>query len=76
MLFRSIVDGDELRISISNAGVDFCSSDCRLIQCPICSSVLLAIAKATGELLAVEELRAGEKIEIKARKLGGIEKWM
>jgi hypothetical protein len=71
-----IADGDELRISISNAGVDFCSSECRLIQCPICSSVLLAVAKATGELLAVKDLRTGEKIEIRARKLGGIEKWM
>jgi hypothetical protein len=71
-----IAEGGELKIEISDVSVDFCSGECRIIQCPICSSVLLAVAKAAGELIAVEELRTGEKIEIRARKLGGIEKWM
>lgn len=70
-----IADGNEMKISISDAK-DFCSGECRLVQCPICSSVLLAVAKATGELLSVEDFRVGEKIEIRVRKLGGIEKWM
>jgi len=71
-----IAEGEELKIEISEVSVDFCSGDCRLIQCPICSSVLLGIAKASGELIAVEDLRVGEKIEIRARKLGGIKEWM
>ena len=71
-----IADNEELKIAVKDVGVDFCSSDCRLIQCPICSSILLAVAKATGELISVEELRTGEKIEIRARRLGGIKEWM
>jgi len=71
-----IFEDDGLRIAIDGVSFGFCSDECRLIQCPICSSVLLAATKAIGELIAVEEIRIGEGIEIRAKKLGGIEKWM
>jgi len=71
-----IEENGDLKITISGAKVDFCSDDCKLIQCPICSSVLSATAKAIGELIAVDDFRVGDKIEIRVKKLGGIERWM
>lgn len=50
---------------------------CEKMPCPICSSVLLALAKATGELIHVEKVEEKDYgIEISARKLGGVEEWM
>jgi len=43
---------------------------------PLSSSILSALAKATGELLRVRKYKSGERIEIKAEKMGRPEKWM
>lgn len=51
--------------------------NCERIPCPICSSVLLSLARATGELIQAETFeRKDYGIEIRARKLGGVERWM
>jgi len=57
-----IAEGEGLKIEISDVSVDFCDGECRLIQCPICSSVLLAVAKATGELIAVFPTQASKYV--------------
>ncbi|WP_258083296.1 hypothetical protein [Thermococcus thermotolerans] len=50
---------------------------CEKMPCPVCSSVLLALARATGELIHVEKVEEKDYgIEISARKLGGVEEWM
>ncbi|WP_456421211.1 hypothetical protein [Thermococcus sp.] len=55
-----------------------CKPDnCEKVPCPVCSSVLLALSKATDQILeikAVEETEHG--IKTIARKLGGVEEWM
>ncbi|ASJ11568.1 hypothetical protein [Thermococcus thioreducens] len=55
-----------------------CSPEiCEKIACPVCSSILLALARATGEVLytrRVEEKDYG--IEIEVERLGGVEEWM
>ena len=54
-----------------------CSPTCKQIACPICSSILLSIAKALQELIFVEDFRfENGVVEISARKIGGIKKWM
>jgi len=50
---------------------------CKRIACPICSSILLGLAKATGELIHVENIEKKDYgIELKAKKLGGVRNWM
>ncbi|WP_225807152.1 hypothetical protein [Thermococcus bergensis] len=50
---------------------------CNQTACPVCSSVLLALAKGTGEVLESENFTITEYgIEIKAKKLGGVREWM
>lgn len=50
---------------------------CEKVACPICSSILLGLAKATGELILVEGVEKRDYgIEIKTRKLGGVREWM
>ncbi|WP_457754630.1 hypothetical protein [Thermococcus sp.] len=50
---------------------------CEKVACPICSSVLLGLAKAANQLIYVESFEKKDYgIEIKAKKLGGIRKWM
>ncbi|NJE54582.1 hypothetical protein [Thermococcus sp. 21S9] len=51
--------------------------NCEKTPCPICASVLLALAKGTNQVLAVESVEEKDYgIEVTARKLGGVEKWM
>ncbi|MEM4615921.1 MAG: hypothetical protein QXY19_02830 [Archaeoglobaceae archaeon] len=71
----NLYEEEILRIFIDGVAVDFCSGDCRFVACPICSSLLMAIAEESEELLMVEEFKVGERIEILARKIGGVEKW-
>jgi len=53
--------------------IDYCDQ----IACPICSSILLSLAKATNEVIMSEKFSSGKHgIEIKAKKLGGIREWM
>jgi len=53
------------------------SENCEKIPCPICASVLLALAKGTNQVLAVESVEEKDYgIEVTVRKLGGVEKWM
>ncbi|MBO8175029.1 MAG: hypothetical protein H0Z18_07205 [Thermococcus sp.] len=49
---------------------------CEKVGCPICSSVLLGLAKATNQLIYVESFEKKDYgIEIKAKKLGGVREW-
>ncbi len=51
--------------------------DCEQVACPVCSSILLALAKSTGQLIESESFeRKDYGIEIQARKLGGVKEWM
>jgi len=68
------------RIVVEPTNLEICRSsieDCNQTACPVCSSVLLALAKATGQVVESEEFNMTERgIEIKARKLGGVREWM
>lgn len=59
-----------------DTSVNFCNEDCKLVACPICSSLLMAIAVESRELIAVEKFKVGERIEIFARKIGRVEEWI
>jgi len=51
--------------------------NCEKVPCPVCASVLLALAKGTGQVLAVESVEEKDYgIEATVRKLGGVEEWM
>ncbi|MBO8183029.1 MAG: hypothetical protein H0Z28_09595 [Archaeoglobus sp.] len=78
-LVKSVeVEENEGALKIRLHGVrQSCSFVCKQIACPICSSVLLSIAKALQELVLVEDLQYKNGIvEISARKIGGIKRWM
>ncbi|AGK61045.1 hypothetical protein Asulf_01044 [Archaeoglobus sulfaticallidus PM70-1] len=79
-LARSITieeDNERIKVYLEGVVLDTCSKDCEQIACPICSSILLAIAKSLQELIQVEKLEVKERyIEISARKIGGIDRWM
>lgn len=52
-------------------------SNCEKIPCPVCASVLLALAKGTGQILNVESLERKERdVEVVLKRLGGAEEWM
>jgi len=73
------VEESEERIKVYVDGVrtNTCSKTCEQIACPICSSILLSIAKSLQELILVEEFKFEEEfIEISARRIGGIDRWM
>lgn len=68
--------GEKIKVYVGGVRMD-CSITCEQIACPVCSSVLLSIAKSLQELIAVEEFKVDEGfIEISARKIGGIDRWM
>ena len=68
---------DTIKIYIEGVKVDTCSEMCERIACPICNSILLAIAESFQELVMVERIQPnGSFIEITARKIGGVQKWM
>ena len=51
--------------------------NCERFPCPVCASILRGIAKASGEVIAVESFSRGKAgVEIKARKMGRVEEWM
>ncbi|WP_297502983.1 hypothetical protein [Thermococcus sp.] len=69
-------EGSEIRVIVSP---DFeCPPiNCERFPCPICASILRGIAKASGEVIAVESLDPGKAgVEIKARRMGRVEEWM
>ncbi|WP_048150648.1 hypothetical protein [Palaeococcus ferrophilus] len=58
-------------------GVRCSPEGCSRVPCPVCSSVLLALAKATGQLIEVEGVEKKDYgIEIRGKKLGGVREWM
>ncbi len=66
---RIYIDGVKMR--------EVCSEECEQIACPICSSAMLSLAKAFQELIMVEKFSFDDRfVEISARKIGGIERWM
>jgi hypothetical protein len=66
-----------IKVYVDGVRLDICSKTCEQIACPICSSILLSLAKSVQELIVVEEFKIGEGfVEISARKIGGIENWM
>ncbi|WP_048058307.1 hypothetical protein [Pyrococcus yayanosii] len=72
-----IEEGEEtIKIIIQPQQCHF-SEACTKVACPICSSILLGLTKATGNVITVGAIEKKDYgIEIMARKLGGIEKWM
>ncbi|HIH72428.1 MAG: Uncharacterized protein XD43_0726 [Thermococcales archaeon 44_46] len=70
----------EFRIIVKPTNMEICRASiesCNQTACPVCSSVLLALAKGTGEVLESENFTITEYgIEIKAKKLGGVREWM
>ncbi|MDK2795570.1 MAG: hypothetical protein PWQ58_769 [Archaeoglobaceae archaeon] len=78
-LARSVTaeeDGNFLKIKVEGMKVKDCSRECEIFACPICASILLSVAKGSGELLAVRRFDVGERIEIVAEKIGGVDRWM
>lgn len=67
----------KIKVYIEGVKINNCSKICEQIACPICSSILLSIAKALQELIIVEEFKFDKRfIEISARRIGGVDKWM
>ncbi|WP_324735261.1 hypothetical protein VFC49_08915 [Thermococcus sp. SY098] len=73
-------ENNRFRIIVSPINKDICRMNidyCDQVACPICSSILLGLAKASNEVIMSEEFSFGKHgIEIKAKKLGGIREWM
>lgn len=66
-----------IMVYVDGVKIDICSKTCEQIACPVCSSILLSIAKSLQELVLVEEFKIKDEfVEISARRIGGIEKWM
>lgn len=69
--------GDKIRVYVESVRINACSKTCEQIACPICSSILLSIAKSLQELILVEKFKVENGfIEISAKRIGGIDKWM
>ncbi|WP_157868125.1 hypothetical protein [Pyrococcus abyssi] len=72
--------GDSFEVYVEPKNIEFCKrnvKDCRQVACPICASILLALAKGSGELIESESFEiVNKRVRIKAKKLGGAEKWM
>jgi hypothetical protein len=70
-------DGNRIKVYLESVKVETCSASCEQIACPVCSSILLSIAKSLQELILVENFKFEDGfIEISARKIGGINRWM
>ena len=70
-------EGKGVRVYVDGVKINLCSKICEQIACPICSSILLSIAKSLQELIMVEEFRIKEgSIEIHAKRIGGVDRWM
>ena len=71
--------GAEIKVLVGGMKTEICSQTCEQVACPICSSVILSIAKCIQELVVVERFKIEiehELVEITVRKIGGIDKWM
>ncbi len=70
---------EQIRVLVEGVKTKICSKTCEQVACPICSSVLLSIAKSIQELIVVEgfkiEIEHGY-VEITVRRIGGVDKWM
>ncbi|USH00469.1 hypothetical protein K1720_03125 [Thermococcus argininiproducens] len=68
------------KVVVKPTNMEICRAsveDCNQVACPVCSSVLLALAKGTGEVVESEDFAIKDYgIEIKAKKLGGVREWM
>ncbi len=69
--------GDRINVYVDNVRINTCSKICEQIACPICSSILLSIAKSLQELILVEEFKIEDTfVKISVRRIGGIHRWM
>ncbi|MCK4732275.1 MAG: hypothetical protein KAT65_07440 [Methanophagales archaeon] len=71
--------GEKIRVLVAGVKTKLCSKKCEQVACPICSSILLSIAKSIQELVVVESFKIEiehELVEITVRRIGGINKWM
>ncbi|WP_175060102.1 hypothetical protein [Thermococcus sp. 2319x1] len=68
------------RIVVKPTNTEICRASrdgCKQVACPVCSSILLALAKGTNEVIESESFAITQHgIEIKAKKLGGVREWM
>lgn len=73
-------ENNSFRIIVSPINKEICKKNiehCDQVACPICSSILLGLSKASNEVIMSEEFSFGKHgIEIKAKKLGGVREWM
>jgi hypothetical protein len=70
---------EQIRVLVEGVKTKICSKTCEQVACPLCSSVLLSIAKCLQELIVVESFKIEierELVEITVRRIGGINKWM
>jgi hypothetical protein len=71
--------GEQIRVLVEGVKTKICSETCEQVACPICSSILLSIAKSIQELIIVERFKIEieqKHVEITVRRLGGMDKWM
>ncbi|NJE06977.1 hypothetical protein E3E31_00195 [Thermococcus sp. M39] len=74
-------NNEEIVLYIENIKPEFCrevkNETCEKLACPICSSILFAIAKSQNELIKIESIKKyKDYTEVRVRRLGGVEKWM
>jgi len=73
-------DEEGFTIYVTPEDIGFCRrniSYCNKVACPICSSILLGLAKATSEIIEAGNFSIeGERVKVEARKLGGVREWM
>ncbi|AEC51925.1 hypothetical protein PNA2_1009 [Pyrococcus sp. NA2] len=73
-------EGESFTIYVTPEDIGFCRRNikyCNKVACPICSSILLGLAKATNEIIEAKNFSIeGERVKIEARKLGGVREWM
>ncbi len=69
--------GAKVKVYVDGVRTNACSKTCEQTACPVCSSILLSIAKSLQELIVVEEFKFEDGfVEISARRIGGIDRWM
>jgi len=71
----------ELILYVENLKFPFCKENtnevCEKFPCPICSSILFSIAKSQNELIKIERItKHKDYVEVRAKRLGGVERWM
>lgn len=70
-------EGEKITVHVSPTNISFCKrniEDCPKVACPVCSSILLGLARATGEVIYVEEvsIHKNKDIKITAKRLGKV----